>query len=174
MSPNQLPRPFATLLCSAALLCAWGAAQAAGRVEVQWTAAEQYADAGRSVVEQERHLEQLGAHFKALAARLGDGQLLRIEVRDVDLAGETRLLRRLPDEVRVLRGSVDWPRIELSWSLQEAGRTLASGEDRLSDMNYLMHSARVNTSEALPYEARMITRWFAERPGKAAGVVGSR
>jgi hypothetical protein len=62
-------------------------------------------------------------------------------VTDVNLAGDLRQTRR-GDEVRVLKGGADWPTLDLRWTLTGDGRTLASGQDRLSDMGYLQHPLR--------------------------------
>jgi len=144
---------FSLLACSAA-------AQAAGVVEVSFKPADQYRDAGRGL-EGERTLEQLGRYFKSLAARLPDGRMLKIDVQEVDLAGEQRPMRRT-DDLRVMRGGADWPAMTLRWTLSEGERTLQSREERINDMNYLMHSGRGN-GDPLYYEKRMIEDWFDQR-----------
>jgi hypothetical protein len=136
-------------------------ALASGSVELNFVKTDQYADIGRSVVERERHLAVLSDHLKRLGQRLPDGQVLTIEVLDVDLAGEAWPTRHLND-VRVLEGSIDWPRMHLRWTLQAGGRTLRSGDDRLSDAAYLMTSARLGMNQALAHDLRMIDDWFGK------------
>lgn len=140
-------------------------AMAAGQVEVNFVEPRQFADIGRTAFEQDRHLESLGGFLRKLGARLPDGQRLVIDVTDVDLAGEPNPLGF--DETRVLRGRADWPRIVLRWSLQGAGGTLASGEDRLADMTYLFFPARPREDTDLPYEKRLLEAWFVDRVGGA-------
>jgi Protein of unknown function (DUF3016) len=76
------------LVVAALALLAAGAAQAVGRVEVRYVQPERFSDAGFGAVERERTLKVLSQHFDRLAQRLPDGQLLQVEVTDVDLAGE--------------------------------------------------------------------------------------
>ncbi|MFT3817449.1 MAG: DUF3016 domain-containing protein [Rubrivivax sp.] len=143
----------------AVLACGAAAAHAAGVVEVSFKPADQYRDAGRGLQGQ-RTLEQLDAYLKSLGARLPDGQTLKIDVQDLDLAGEQRPTRT--DELRVMRGGADWPAMQLHWTLSEGQRTLQSRDERISDMNYLMHSMRGN-NDPLYYEKRMIDEWFEQR-----------
>jgi hypothetical protein len=111
-------------------------------------------DRDSNLRELQRHLEQLGQ-------RLPAGQTLAIEVLDVDLAGE--VWPRVGTEVRIVRGRLDWPQIELRYTLSEGGRTVASGEERVSDPSYLFGGRTVHTLGALPYEKRMLSAWFRER-----------
>lgn len=150
-----------------ALIALTPGARAAGQVDVSFTSVDQLADAGRGSVERERTTKALAAHFKSLAAKLPDGRTLAVEVTDVNLAGDLRQTRR-GDEVRVLKGGADWPTLDLRWTLTGDGRTLASGQDRLSDMGYLQHPLRVGHDGAYAYETRLIDRWFDERFGPAA------
>lgn len=149
------------LTLALALLAASTTALAAGQVEVRFKPTDELADVGRGI-DRERNVQTLAEHFKSLAARLPDGQTLKIEVQDVNLAGELKPTRTGSD-VRVLKGTADWPTIDLRWSLQAGDRTLKGADERLSDMSYLMHSLRGMGDGPLPYEARMIDRWFKER-----------
>lgn len=147
---------FALVMTLAASV-AW----AAGQVEVSFKPADQLSDVGRGI-DRERHVKALADHFESLGARLPDGQVLKVEVLDVDMAGELRPMRR-GDEVRVMKGAADWPKIDLRWSLDSGGRTLKSGQERLSDMAYLDHALRRGETSPVAYEARLIDRWFDER-----------
>ena len=150
-------------LAAAALLAALAPAPAvaAGRVEVSFVEPEQFADVGWGSIDRERNLQVLEQHFQGLARRLPDAQTLRVEVLDVDLAGEPR-----PGAIhdwRILRGGADWPRITLRYVLDEGGRVLASGEERVSDMNYLFGRSPGSEYGPLPYERRLIEHWFQQR-----------
>jgi hypothetical protein len=155
--------PFAALATSLVLLATGPQALAAGQVEVRFKPGAQLTDIGYSL-DGDRNLQTLGGYFRSLAARLPDGQTLSIDVQDVDLAGDVKpwLLGR---DMRVLRGRVDGPRLDLQWTLSSAGQTMARGTDRLTDMAYLMHPVRVGHDGPLPYEARLIDRWFTDRIG---------
>lgn len=135
------------------------AALAAGEVRVSFPPADKLSDIGRPL-QRQRNIDTLTAHLRALASRLPQGQVLKVEVLDVDLAGEMRLQRN-GEELRVLKGGADWPRMELRWTLNGAdGKALGSGHDRLADMNYLNEPLRIGQDGPLPYETRLIDRWF--------------
>ncbi len=151
----------AAAFAGAALSLAFSA-QAAGNVEVSFVKPESYADIGRSVVDRERHLDLLARHLRALGGRLPDGQTLKIEVLDIDLAGEEIFNRHLSD-VRVLRGRADWPRMTLRYTLSAAGQNLKSGDEKIADMGYLMHGHYAASRDALAYELRMVDGWFDAR-----------
>jgi hypothetical protein len=155
----------ATLLASAAsaVLLALAAvpATAAGRVDVNFVEPETFGDVGWGSVDRERNLQVLAQHFQALAARLPDTQTLRVEVLDVDLAGEPR--PGAIQDFRVVRGGADWPAITLRYVLDDRGSVLASGEERVTDMNYLFSRTVGSDHGPLPYERRLIQRWFQER-----------
>lgn len=159
-----MPASFHRAVCALALAAAAAAAQA-GVAEVRFVEPQNFTDAGRGAVETGRTTEGLGEHLKGLAQRLPASQVLRVEVLDVDLAG--RLEWHRGQEIRVLAGRADWPRITLRWQLEDGGRAVASGEDRIADMSYL-ETGPDRAGEALGYEKRMLDRWFAERFGAAA------
>ena len=139
------------------------AAQAHGTAQVSFVQPEQFADAGDALGEKAGNLRTLARHLEGLAARrLGDGQTLSIEVLDVDLAGEVRLARRLHHDVRVLRGSVDWPRIRLRYMLESAGQVARRGEQTVADLAYLQRFNRYPGNESMRYEKRMLDEWFGE------------
>ncbi len=149
------------------LLITSGAALAAGQVDVSFKPLDQLSDAGRGSPEGERNLQLLSTHFKALAARLPDGQRLEVQVLDLDLAGEPRPLRR-GGELRVMKGGADWPTMHLSWTLSANGRVLRRADEHISDMAYLMSPLRGSQDGPLGYEQRMLERWFNDRFGPAA------
>lgn len=156
------------LLSAAALVAMARPAQAAGTAEIRYVEPERFSDAGRSPFDREQALAALTAHLNQLALRLPDGQRLRVEVLDVDLAGEPIL--RQGTDVRVMRGAADWPQIRLRWTLEQGGATIRSGEDRLSDLGYLTGRAGPASSEgAFPHEKRLLTQWFRARVEGAEG-----
>jgi Protein of unknown function (DUF3016) len=152
---------------AAALLAAGAAAGNAGTVEVKFIEPAKFTDIGRSSFNQKQHLDTLRAHFESLGRKLPASQKLAIEVTDVDLAGEERWVRGDPD-VRVLRGRADWPRVTLRFTLSDGARTLQQGEATIADMNYQQSSLGILKDQSLPYERRMISRWFSEKIVAAA------
>jgi hypothetical protein len=147
------------LLSAAALVALARPAHAAGTAEVRFVEPERFSDAGRSPFDREQALASLTAHVNRLAQRLPEGQRLRIEVLDLDLAGE-QILRHGGD-VRVMRGGADWPQIRLRWTLEQGGAVRKSGEARLSDLGYLSGHTPPSSSEGnFPHEKRLLTQWF--------------
>lgn len=153
-----------TLLAPLFLLAAVASPAAhAAAAEVKFIDPQNYTDARDASRRREDVLQALESDIRQLAARhLPANQKLAVEVLDVDLAGDAWPRVRL-SEVRVLRGSVDWPRIDLRYTLTEGERVVASGTERVADMAYLLHGLRGLGDGALPYERRMLERWMRER-----------
>lgn len=147
-----------SLLCATLAGAALVPAHAEGVVEVRFSSPENYADAGRSASDRDSTEHTLRAHFARLAQQLPDGQVLQIEVQDIDLAGELLPTSRGRD-LRVLNGGADWPRITLQYTLVADGKTLQSGTRRLVDMDYQSGIRPIDQRE-LAYERRMIDAWF--------------
>jgi Protein of unknown function (DUF3016) len=149
------------LITLATLAALAAGAQAAGTVQVQFVQPEKFVDVRDQAFSRERNLQVLERHLKAAAAPyVADGQTLRIDVLDVDLAGEPKMNARVND-LRVLKGKADWPRIDLRWSLEAPGQPARSGQASVKDMSYLQRVA-VGTpaDEPLRYERRMLDEWF--------------
>jgi len=160
--PSEHPAHTPTALALAlALLTAALPAAAAGVVEVSWLQPERFSDAGRTASDRERTMKSLGAAFAQLGRQMPDGQALKLEVLDVDLAGEIEPGAR--QDMRIVRGGADWPKITLRYALQARDVTLKAGEARLADMNYLFVTPPVRLRDGdLPYEKRMIEHWFGQ------------
>jgi hypothetical protein len=151
-------KQFITLIALAALA---SGAQAAGTVQVQFVQPERFVDVRDQAFSRERNLEALKQHLEHAAARyVADGQTLKIDVLDVDLAGEPKMDARAND-IRVLKGKADWPRIDLRYTLEAPGQAARSGQASIKDMSYLHHVAvGVPATEPLRYERRMLDEWF--------------
>ena len=149
---------LAATLSSAAVL----PAQAAGKVDISYVKPEEFRDAGRGAVDRQRTMASLTQYVQQLGRRLPEGQTLRLEVTDIDLAGEIHPHVRVND-LRVLRGGADWPRLDLRYTLLDGSRTLKSGEARLADPAYMFWSAgKAGVDSELAYEKRMLRKWFDE------------
>ena len=152
------------IVCAIAVAVSALPAAAAGRVEISWLQPERYSDAGPTVADRERTMKSLGDYLTQLGRRLPDGQTLKLEVLDVDLAGvlEPHGLQ----EMRILRGSADWPRLTLRYTLQHGTQTLKAGVARLADMDYFFFQHGLGMlGTDLAYEKRMIGQWFGENFG---------
>ena len=158
---THLPTRLTPALALSLTLCAGPAWP--GTAEVNFLQPERFADAGRG-----RDAEQVQAtlaqHLQALAARhLPASQTLTVDFTDIDLAGNLRPASRMGQEVRVLRGGADWPRLALHYALSDKGQVIASGDENLADMAYLQHATALRTQTALPYETRLLSAWFEQR-----------
>lgn len=142
-------------LCLTAALA--GPACAAGKVEVTYFEPDKFSDIGFGAFDRERTLRQMTMLLEAFATKLPDGQTLKIEVTDIDLAGEQRQGRA--QNLRILRGMADWPRVKLRYTLLAGSGTVSSGEADVYDLGY-QYSAVNAIGTNLPYERRMLRKWF--------------
>jgi hypothetical protein len=162
---------FSTALAASFLFGA-GVAQAEvdkPAVEVSSPNAARFVDAGESPREIETNVNVLTRHLQNLGKRwLAPGQHLSIEIVELDLAGRVFPSAR-HQPLRVLNGGADWPRIEIRYVLSSPAGEIARGQDRLSDMTYMVSSYAPTIAEPLGYERRMLTEWFRNRFGATAG-----
>jgi hypothetical protein len=153
-------RPLRSSLMFAAFLAMAAGAQA-GTAEVRFVQPEQYTDAGGDASELARTQVLLEAQIQALARQLPAGQRLQVEVLDVDLAGIRRPFGPTQQMQRVVNGGADSPSLTLRYTLADGSSTLASGESRLTDLNYLSQLTPRGDNTPLRHEQRMLAQWFA-------------
>jgi hypothetical protein len=146
----------------AGLALAAAASASAGSAKVTFVHPEKFSDVPFSTSDRERVLEDLRHHFAKLAATLPANQQLNVEVTDIDLAGQVWPTRRGQD-LRIMKGGADWPRMSLSYTITEGDRVLKSGTASLSDMAYQQSMTRYGSDDALRYEKHMIDQWFKEK-----------
>ena len=157
---------LATLHLLPLLLAAASPAGAAPRITVDFLDTANYTDAypsGRRTGtdrELQHTLDTLRqAIIDAGSKTLADGDELRMEVLDVNLAGEYNPPMGGPaNQVRVMR-NVDWPSLKVRYTLKRGGRE-TQGDAVISDMSYLMGASMCPGGQALCYERRMVERWF--------------
>jgi len=147
-----------TLAVSGLLALAAGAASA--DVSVNYIEPERFSDLPFTPWERENVLKDLSAHFAKLGAQLPPGQDLRIEVKDIDLAGREYPGRGARDLRIIKSNGVDWPRIDLHYTIESNGQVLRSGDAQLRDMAFMNHIGRYNDGDNLRYERHMIDDWF--------------
>ena len=134
---------------------------AAGTVEITYVEPEKFSDIGFGTVDRDITLRQMTAVLQEFATKLPDGQTLKLEVTNINLAGEMRPGHGR--EVRVLRGMADWPEVNLRYALVAGGSTLKSGEAKIYDLAYQQGASSINSvGTNLPYERRMLREWFAK------------
>jgi hypothetical protein len=146
-----------TLAVSGLLALAAGTASA--DVTVNYVEQERFSDLPFTPWERESVLKELTEHFAKLGAKLPPGQNLRIDVRDVDLAGREYPGRGARD-LRIVKNGAEWPRIDLHYTIESNGQVVRSGDAQLRDMSFMDRSNRSTGSDFLRYEKRMIDDWF--------------
>ena len=152
--------PLTRSLALAGLILLSAGSASAG-VSVTFVHPETYIDMPFATQDREQVLKDLTEYFEKLSASLPAGQDLKIEVLDLDLAGRLIPNFRGTQDIRVMRGGADWPHMHLRYTLSTGGQVLRSGDEQLSDMNYLerLTSARYS-GDPLRYEKQMIDDWF--------------
>ncbi|WP_312547998.1 DUF3016 domain-containing protein [Massilia sp.] len=145
---------------AAAGLLALAAGTASAGVTVNYIEPDRFSDVPFASWERDETLKELTEHFAKLGAELPPGQDLRIDVKDIDLAGREYPTRGVRD-LRVVRSNgADWPRIDLHYTVEQDDRVLRSGEAQLRDMAFMDRIGRANDSDSLRFEKRMIDDWF--------------
>jgi hypothetical protein len=152
--------PLATLL-----LACIGAAWAGGTVNVSFIEPERFSDAGeRSYYYSPATLQKVEQYLQHLGQRyLPDGQALKVEVTDIDLAGELRPVPGRGDWVRIARGKADWPRFKLRYTLEAGGQPVKQGEETLANLDYMHVLPDIGSYEPMRYERLLLEAWFKAR-----------
>ncbi|MEM7791189.1 MAG: DUF3016 domain-containing protein [Verrucomicrobiota bacterium] len=100
---------------------------------------------------------------KRLHQAVGEGRILELTFTDVDLAGEILpFIGRHNNETRVIR-SVYPPRLEFDYILKDkSGNEIATGSERLVDINFQIGIRRPSSSEIFYYEIELLEEWAKE------------
>jgi hypothetical protein len=143
------------------------AAARAGEARVEFVAPERFTDASvtgdHRIGPEEPTLRELADHLRHLAQHgLPEGQLLDVQVTDIDLAGRYDPLRLGARDTRIVRG-VDWPRITLRYSLRAGDRVLGAGDEVLQDQAFEFRAGRSQPGGRLFFEKAMLDDWFQKR-----------
>jgi len=135
----------------------------AAKVEVKWTNPDSYRDIHPGDENRKSYRAKLfkrfDKHFAKLASRLPKNQTLKIEVFDLDLAGDIDYgsiyrIRYVED--------VYYPSIKFSYQLVNADNsTVKSGDINLKDVNFLQFNNTIRYhSQSYGYDKKMIADWF--------------
>jgi hypothetical protein len=111
-------------------------------------------------------LKDIEAYLVEQAGKRLPGRDVRIDVTDVDLAGEVEPFGRRMQWLRVMRAATS-PSIELRYEVREGGKVVQQGQTRLRDMNYQDGFNSFSGSDPLRYEKRMLDRWMKQEFGTA-------
>ncbi|MCC2957713.1 DUF3016 domain-containing protein [Massilia sp. IC2-477] len=141
-------------------LLALGAGAASAGVTVNYVDSDKFSDLPFAPWERKEVLDDLAAFFAEIGKQLPPGQDLTVEVTDIDLAGREYPGTRSGRDLRVLKGGADWPIMNLRYTLTSNGQVISSGQERLTDMNYMNRINRLTDGDRLRYEKRMVEDWF--------------
>ena len=157
------------VLGASCLLACSGMAAAGSGLSVTFVHPEGYADAAYArpsggELERAEVQRDIERHLQRLAERgLRIGQALRIEILEIDLAGQFEPFRfRAGSDVRIFR-DVSWPRLGLRYTLTVGGQVAESREEQLTDMDYLASFNRYSRNDRLRYEKALLDAWFDKR-----------
>lgn len=157
---KKLTRALFTGMVLLATSAAWAETQ------VQYDKPDQFTDLPFEQSKRDAVLKDLTAHFEQLGQSLPAGQNLQINITDIDLAGREEPRLRGINDLRIMNGRVDWPRIRLHYVLsQQDGKVISSADSSLSDMSYLSRINRYANDDRLRYEKLMIDDWFTDTFG---------
>lgn len=148
-----------TLLIST-LLIASGAFAASS--EVTWTDYKSYRDINEGNENRksfrERTFKAFEKHFAKLAATLPEGQVLKIDVTDVDLAGDTNAAGI--HRTRIIKNMYS-PRMNFSYQLLDSdGKVIQADDVVVKDMNFMSGNSLKYRNKSLGYENKMLDDWF--------------
>ena len=157
-------------LCCALVVVSLYPAGANAEVRVNFVNPEKYTDAnlyggygerGRepALREIERDLQRLGQRY------LKPGEVLTVDILNVDLAGQFEPWRAPAYDVRFMR-EVTWPQFKLRYRLEGTARPPLVGEELISDRMYLWRAAGRASGTVMPYEKAMLEDWFETRFAK--------
>ena len=132
--------------------------------EVTWTDYKSYRDIdegnnGRKQF-RERTFNNFEKHFAKLAATLPADQILKIDVTDVDLAGDTHAAGI--NRTRIIK-NIYSPRMNFSYQLLAADGTVIQSDDVVvKDMNFMSGNSLKYRNKPLGYEKKMLDDWFSK------------
>lgn len=141
-----------------AVLSLAAAAGASAAATVTYVNPDKMTDVPRNKVDRESMEAALLEHFNKLAAQLPAGQDLKVEILDIDLAGEV-FPRVAVQNVRVFKDRNDRMQIHLRYRIEQDGKVVSSGERHLVDASYLMDSKRYS-NELYAHEKQLLDDWF--------------
>lgn len=154
-------------LCCAFVVVSVYSAVANAEVRVNFVNPEKYTDAnlygGYGEKAREPALRQIEQDLQRLGQRyLKPGEVLTVDILNVDLAGQFEPWRAPAYDVRFMR-EVTWPQIKLRYRLEGTARPPLVGEELVSDRMYLWRVADHASGMVMPYEKAMLQDWFETR-----------
>jgi hypothetical protein len=134
----------------------------AGQSEITWTEPEKYTDIRPGSESKKRFRNRIfknfEKHFIKLSEQLPEGQILKLNVTNVDLAGDVRFSPM--QEFRIIK-DIYIPRFKFTYELLNADKTIVdSGKVDLKDMSFMNSPSLHSKNDTLKYEKSMIDKWF--------------
>lgn len=134
----------------------------AGTATIEWTNPDDYRDIRPGNESRKHFRERTFKEFEKfatkLAAKLPEGYELKLNVTNLDLAGNVEFGRT--QQIRIIR-QIHFPKIDFDYQLLDANQqVLAAEQVSLKDMNFLHHIKTRAGTESLGYEKRMLSEWF--------------
>lgn len=152
------------MILTATLALMFTSVSMAGTSEVTWTNPDDYRDVdageGHRGKFKAKVFSDFEEHFAKLAEALPEGQTLKVEVVDVDLAGDVNHggMRR----IRVIKDLYS-PRLEFNYQVvDQNGNEVKAGKEDIRDMNFMMGSTMKYSNDTLQYEKKMLDDWFRD------------
>ena len=136
----------------------------AAEVEVEWQNSDKYRDvyagSGSNSKFKKETFAMLDKHFALLAAKLPQGYSLKVQVNDLDLAGDIH--HGGMNQIRIIK-DIFYPRIKFSYQLLSAQKEIVAENDvNLKDMNFMMSSSMRYSHSRLSHEKKMLDKWFSQ------------
>lgn len=161
------PRPIliAGLVVAGSLLARPAHAAPETSVDVRFVEPECYTDAFNrfgSSLTRSATLAEIRRIIEDLARRaLPPGDRLVVDILDIDLAGYEEAGANFPYGLRVVRDFTA-PAFRLRYVLSSRGQRVVAGEERVTDVNFLMGSGRGRTG-SFAYERDLLRDWIQRR-----------
>lgn len=133
-------------------------ASVAAAATVTYADTEKMTDVPRDQSDRELMQEQLLEHVNTLSSKLPAGQEMKIDILDIDLAGEV-FPRVAIQNVRVTKGRGDPPRIHLRYRIEQDGKVVSDGERKLVNHGYQSAFNRYS-NEMFSHEKQLLDDWF--------------
>ena len=132
--------------------------------EVEWVKPDEFTDIRAGNLNRKKFKEQVfkqfEEHFAALASKLPEGQQLKIQVHNIDLAGDVNAggINR----IRIIK-EIYVPKIKFSYQLlNDKDTELTAGKANLKDMNFMGNNSLKYKHHSFAYEMKMLDHWFKE------------
>ena len=137
----------------------------AASVEIEWAEPDNYRDLHPGGNSREKFREttfaELEQSFIEVATYLPEEQVLKIVVRDLDLAGYVNVESKTRRK-RFISAKY-YPRMKLSYKLFDAtGKVVKAGGALLKQPEFMTKTTKANKAKSLGYEKQMIDEWFTD------------